>query len=72
MQVSHVLIGIKQKLVEGRNGSWVANVRMSWLINNNNVIDWTIEIAKMVEEKNTKKTKEIQAFMVQTCTYLFL
>jgi hypothetical protein len=39
MQVSHVLIGIKQKLVEGRNGSWVANVRMSSLINNDNVID---------------------------------
>jgi hypothetical protein len=29
MQVSHVLIGIKQKLVEGKNGSWFANVRMS-------------------------------------------
>ncbi len=68
MQVSHVLIGIKQKLVEGKYGSWVVNVRMSWLLNNNNVIDWTIERAKMVEEKNTKKTKEIQAFMVQTYT----
>jgi hypothetical protein len=41
---------------------------MSWLINNNNVIDWTIERAKMVEEKNTKKTKQIQAFTLQTCT----
>jgi hypothetical protein len=29
MQVSHVLIGIKQKLVERKNGSWFANVRMS-------------------------------------------
>jgi hypothetical protein len=29
MQVSHVLIGIKQKLVEGKYGSWVVNVRMS-------------------------------------------
>jgi hypothetical protein len=68
MQVSHVLIGIKQKLVERKNGSWFANVRMSWLVNNNNVIDWTIERAKMVEEKNKKKTKEIQTFMVQTYT----
>ncbi len=58
MQVSHVLIGIKQKLVEGKNGSWFANVRMSWLVKNNNVIDWTIERAKMLEEKNTKKTKK--------------
>jgi hypothetical protein len=41
---------------------------MSSLINNDNVIDWTIERVKMVEQKNTKKTKEIQAFMVQTCT----